>query len=297
MLPSPHWAAGGDVNEGKRDRIHLAASTDMMGEVNVNDARAAIRSWADEIVKASGMEIAYGDGPLMSSDLLFDQVSRGAVDAFAINVLEYMRLAPYIDPNLLLIDKAYAPGGLEYLLVVNDESGIKSLANLRGRQLALINSPEMCLAPVWLETVLAASNLGSMEAFFRGITRVAKLSRAVLPVFFRQMDACLVTRRGFSLMCEMNPQLARKLRVILISPKLVPIVFAFHKDLPADRKNKLKDALVALPATAVGKQLMTLFQSDGMFVSNDSIVKGSVELVKASQRIKTRVARAQVTQP
>jgi ABC-type phosphate/phosphonate transport system substrate-binding protein len=287
----------GDVSDARHNQLRIASSISLLGDVNLNDARAAIRSWADAIVKETGLQIDYDATPLTTPERLIEEARKGSVDAFGITVLEYMQLAPYIDKNLLLIDQAYAEGGLEYLLLVHEESGIKNLADLRGRQLTVTNTADMCLEPAWLESALAAANLGPLDGFFHEIITTPKLSRAVLPVYFHQMDACLVTRHGFAVMCEMNPQLFKKLRVILISPKLVPVLFAFHKDCPAERKKKLKDAMIGLPATAVGKQIMTLFQTQGVFAADASVMKTSIDIVKASQRIKARAALAQGKRP
>ena len=287
LLAGPHWAAGGGDENG-RHQFRIVASTNLVGEVNMNDARAALRSWSDAILKQTGMEVGYDAAPLTNSEQLFEEVRRGTVDAFAITLLEYIQVAPWVDTNSLLVDGAYSQGGLEYVLLAHEESGIKNLSDLRGRQLVVTNNADMCLAPAWLETLLAASNLGPADGFFRGVINASKLSQAVLPVYFRQKDACLVTGRGFALMCEMNPQLSKKLRVISVSPKLVPVLFAFHKDCPVELKVKLRKVFLGLPATPVGKQLLTLFQSQGISEANMSVVKASVEMVKAYQRIKAR---------
>ena len=89
-------------------------------------------------------------------------------------------------------------------------------------------SSRASLAPVWSETILAREGLGSASGFYGQITTASKISQAVLPVFFRQLDACVVTRSGFETMVELNPQVGRQLKVLASSPPVVPVVFCFR---------------------------------------------------------------------
>ena len=56
-----------------------------------------------------------------------------------------------------------------------------------------LEHPRSGLAPTWLDTELLRNKLPLSARFFREITRTSKMSRAILPVFFNQADACLVT--------------------------------------------------------------------------------------------------------
>ena len=55
---------------------------------------------------------------------------------------------------------------------------------------------------------------------------MAKPSQAILPVFFKQAEAALVTRATFDTAVELNPQLGAALRTLSRSPQLIPAVAA-----------------------------------------------------------------------
>jgi phosphonate transport system substrate-binding protein len=107
----------------------------------------------------------------------------------------------------------------------------------------------------------------------------------VLPVFFRQADACLVTRLGYATMCELNPQLAKQLRILAESPKLLTSFLAFHKDCPPETRRKFRAAVTELHKSVVGRQALMLFGSTRLVPVDISALRTSLELLHAYERL------------
>jgi phosphonate transport system substrate-binding protein len=122
----------------------------------------------------------------------------------------------------------------------------------------------MCLARPWLDTVLLEHKLGRAQDFFASISEEPKINKTVLPVFFRKADACMVTRKAFQTMCELNPQLGRQLQVLLASPGLVTGGFFFREGYPAHEQDLFVAELAGVRKTPAGNQVLTVFQTDDM---------------------------------
>jgi ABC-type phosphate/phosphonate transport system substrate-binding protein len=273
--------------DGYLVRVRMGASSSLVGaEYNPNDTRAALVVWADTFSRGTGVKIEYLPEVITPPAQLYERVRLAQVDAFSCTTREYLQVAPYTDPNSLMVDKSYGDGGEEYLILVHADSGFRTLADLRGSRLSVFGGIVMSLASDWLETALAASNLGSSETFFKQTSANAKASRAVLPVFFRQTDACLVNRRTFDTMAEMNPQLAVKLRIVATSPRLVPVVVVFHKNCTPLQKEKFKLALASMGATPGGQQILNLFGSAGLRDATPAILAASIAIITAVGRLK-----------
>jgi ABC-type phosphate/phosphonate transport system substrate-binding protein len=271
--------------------FRLAIPVNIMAAVNENDARAALKVWASSVERQLGMGIDLERGTLLTSEQLLQAVRRGEVEGFAATVLDYLQVAEYADPSLLVLDEVYATRGEEYIILAHEESGLRSFRDLRGRRLTIYGNPTMCLAPAWLQILVSESGGGKVEGFFSAVTQNASLSRGViLPVFFRQTDGCMVTRRQYGTMCELNPQLRTRLRVIETSPKLVPVVMAFQKDGPPDRRRRFAHALLTLPDSPVGQQLVALFQGGHLLLRDRTSLAATIELVKAAEQIRDREA-------
>lgn len=96
--------------------------------------------------------------------------------------------------------------------------------------------------------------------FFAPISLVSTPAQTILPVFFGQADACLVTRRAFLLASELNPQVAERLTVLFASPPLGGGVIAFRPGYPDADKQRLISLIVEFFSDDVrSRQLMTLF--------------------------------------
>jgi ABC-type phosphate/phosphonate transport system substrate-binding protein len=286
-LPLPCAAAGGE-RTADGVGLRIAVSESVTGEMNANDAGVALRAWADEIARQTGMRF---EPELCNYAQLVQKMRNHQVDAFSANVLEYTRVAAYAGRELV-VDESQLPDGEEYVLLVHQSSGIQSLADLRGRSMLLYQQTRMCLDRIWLDTLMAAAHLGPMETSLGRVESSPKLSRVVLPVFFRQIDACVVARQGFKTMCELNPQLAKQLRELAVSPKLLTTFMAFHKDCPPETRRRFLAAVADLHKTVAGRQVLTLFGGSHLVEADSSLLGASLELMHAYERLKGRTAAA-----
>jgi phosphonate transport system substrate-binding protein len=279
-------AGGGPSAADTSPALRIAISENIAGEVNGNDLRAAMQAWAEAVAGQTGVRI---EAELCTTAQLVHRVRDHQVDAFSVNILEFTQVAAYADRELVA-DAGEVPDGHEYLMLVHQSSGIQGLADLRGRSLLWYRNTRTCLATIWLDTLLAAARLGAADAFFGRLESNPKPSRVVLPVFFRQSDACVVTRQAFNIMCDLNPQLAKQLRVLAVSPKLVTSFMAFHKDSPPETKRRFLAAVTELHKTVAGRQALMLFGSTRLVQTDISVLGTSFDLLHAYDRLKGQAA-------
>jgi len=105
---------------------------------------------------------------------------------------------------------------------------------------------------------------GKVDEFFSVVKHVEKLSGAVLPVFFGQANACLVTQSGFSTMSELNPQIGQKLQTVARSRPLIPALLCFRKDFNSPQKEHILEAFSELNTSSSGQQILTIFQAEAL---------------------------------
>jgi phosphonate transport system substrate-binding protein len=261
----------------------MAVSEKVVYGANLGAARAAMAVWATELLKTADLKVALAPDQdwVRPSDQLLAAIRGGTVDMFCVTVSEYRRVAPYVDTSRIITDDY---GGEELLLVVREGSGIANLAGLRGRSLILQESPGTSLAESWLTVSLWHEGLESPQQLLGRMTRNTKLSQVVLPLFFGQADACVVTRRGLDTMVELNPQLSRQLKVMLTSPRMVSAFFAFRKDYPAHLKKPIFDRLLDLRSSLTAMQLLTLFQSPGFTARDADCLRPANAVLDAYER-------------
>jgi len=258
--------------------VRLAISQSVMGDVNLNDARVAMQIWIDQM--ARGVNVAI-DLKLLDTQGILDCARRGQADALALNVIEYRQIADILDPSVIVTGGQAAD---QYLMLAKQNSGIRQLGDLKGRRLCTLKNAGMCVAPAWLSTLLDEGHCGPAEQFFGSVATDTKPSRVVLPVFFGQADGCLTSKRGFEMMCELNPQVARDLRVLASSPQMVVAFYVFRKNYQSVAREKVIRAMSSLRASTAGQQIATLFQFDELTVRDSSCLASTLRILELAER-------------
>jgi ABC-type phosphate/phosphonate transport system substrate-binding protein len=269
--------------------FRVAFSSAFFGDANSADAAAAVVAWQETILRSA--DVPFNPHPLICDEIqeLVAALEQGEVDAVAVRFPEYFA----IPTGLLEADRVYINqrgGGLgdEYVLAVHRDSGIETLAQLRGRRLTGWESPRASLAKQWLELLLAEQGLPPTARFFGSWGEEPKLAKVVLPVFFRQADACLVTRSGLASMSELNPQVGQQLRVLATSPEMVASFLTFRAGYASPYRPQVERAIRDLHTSAAGKQVLTVFGCDRITPQAGSCLQSARDLMAAYARLPER---------
>jgi phosphonate transport system substrate-binding protein len=97
------------------------------------------------------------------------------------------------------------------------------------------------------------------------------------------VDACLVTRKGFKIMEELNPQVGKQLKVLASSPALVPDGFFFRAAYPQQPLERMASELTRIHSTVAGQQVLTVFQTDCLEEHPASCLDSAIEILEAAR--------------
>ena len=272
--------------------IRFAFSSRMFTDVNENDAKASVKAWGLALAKERGVPMSTDaillTGPAQLKQSLLD----ATIDGAAVTTEEYLSLDPELQGTNVFMSSIGNRFTEEYLLLVRADAAITDLGGLRGRKIVLFDNARASLAPLWLEVLLSENKFGAPADYFGQVVKAQKLAQVVLPVFFRQRDACIVTRRGFDTMCELNPQVRAQLRVVATSPELVPALGFIRRGYTSPLRAVLFSALRGLENSPAGTQVLTLFQSDELREAPASLLASARELLAAHRRLQPGAAGA-----
>jgi ABC-type phosphate/phosphonate transport system substrate-binding protein len=272
------WAMMGAASGGEQG-ISVGFTAAMISEMNPNDASASIKVLAEMITRKRSIEGAPKAEIYDDLASLRKALKDGSADIVALRVDEYLDLEP---------DKLLEPGfvGLrngnwaeEYLILVHIQSGIRDIQGLREKGLSILAGRRTGLAKVWLESLLRENNLPESARFFGEVNELSKTTKVVLPVFFRQKDACLVTRSGFNTMSILNPQVGKQLVIIKESPLLLPSLICVRRNMESNRKTKIMFALSELHEDSAGQQALTLFSLDRLIPCKSEHIQTAVNIL------------------
>jgi ABC-type phosphate/phosphonate transport system substrate-binding protein len=264
--------------------VRFCMSSRLFREVNENDARASVRVYAKQVAESRGL-IADPNPRIFSGTAeLTHLLSSEEVDLVSMPTEEYLELGENLVTGPILISLVDGADYEEYALLVRADGGFNQVSDLKGHRVLVLDSLQASLADCWLEVLLGNEKLRAPGLFFSGVTRTIKVTQAVLPVFFHQADACIVTRQGFALMGELNPQVSKQLRVLATSPQVVPHLTCFRAGFNPALRVKLVEAVTEAHTNPAGRQLLTIFQCDRIEARLPSKLRSTMELLAARAR-------------
>jgi len=264
--------------------MNLAISQNLAPDANISDARASMQIWMNWACRENNMSVRLVPGVFIQSAQLLQMIRQAQVDAFALDVMEYRQVVEFVEQKYMISADFGPAGGEEYVLLIRQDADIKSLADLRGKRMLRLQAPTTRLAEEWLLLTQSRAGLPPDLSFWGSAGFDTKISRVILPVFFRQADAAVATRAGYQTMCELNPQVGQKLRVLANSPKLLTGGYFFHKNCSPQMRDKMLAAFSSLHKVNYGQQVLTLFQSPKLGVKDISVLQPALELLREFER-------------
>lgn len=273
------------ANSNGIPKFRFAVSARFFTDVNENDAKAAIKVWAQTAMEQNAVPVEAEAVFVENFNSLVREFQDSKVDAAALTIDEYLTLSRKVKTSDLFADELEAGGGDSYLLLVHQDGPIKSLADLKGRKLLLHDNPTSCLAVKWLDIVLARHGMPPADTTFAELALKKKLSGVVLPVFFRTEDVCVVPKHGFDTMVELNPQLGTQLHALATSPRLVTGICCYRASYDPPQRSRIIESFIHLDDSPSGQQILTVFQTAKLARVPDSALESAKELLAEHERL------------
>ncbi|MBW2690009.1 MAG: PhnD/SsuA/transferrin family substrate-binding protein [Deltaproteobacteria bacterium] len=213
-------------------------------------------------------------------------VRRGELEMVSMMALDYLRSseATHVIPAFVTLENNGL--GVRFALITRIDSGIHSLADLKGKSLLLPPIYSYETGHLWLEVLLLKGGNGERDSFFGKVKEVPKASAALIAVFFRQADAALVNVSSFNTSRELNPQLDTQLTVLVESPYLLNEMVCLPPNTPEHFRSDLINAMIRFNETSKARQLYTILQTSGITRFKPAYLEGVENLYHEYRRLK-----------
>lgn len=276
--------------EAEEPPSRLGYSRNLMRGVNEADFRSAMTVYSRVIAQTYRIPTAPDIALMGTREEIETALRRGQVTIFAAPADEMLALpAELLDPTMLT-SAVGGSAGVEYVLLAHVESEVRRVADLPGKTLIILDSVQGVLGAIWLQVAFAEAGLGVPAGTLRELRSTTKPALAALPVFFRQVDACVVTRAAFATLGELNPQLLQRLHVIDASPRVLPLLTAFRRGVDPRLRDRIVAVMFELKSTAAGRQLLTTFQTDGLVFCEPDTLAATRRLLATHAQLAARPA-------
>ena len=261
-------AIGAESDHDRPDSAHLirmACIFDAMPGVNSEEARIALEMLMRDIMNARGDRLRIELEFIPEFNLVAGKIITERYALVVLSGLDYLQIrseAP-LTPELVL-SKVDQPTEALTLVTQRNET-LASLRQKDSRPLIIDAGRAGEGDKLWLDTVLLEAGLGPSDQFFTEIRRSQKPSRSVLPVFFGQVAACVVSESALKVMNELNPQIEQRVQVLKRSGNLVTLLLcATPWADPQDIRMVVAEGVKAVH-NPKSKQALTMVHMNGFY--------------------------------
>lgn len=261
-------------------------SARLFTEVSENDAKAAVVAWAGAVARERNIAAVPDAQVADGLPALARVMKAGECDLLGLTTIEYLSLGLSASSDSLIVGTTGTGPFIEYVLLVHHDAGIADLAGLKGRNVTIYDNALTCLASPWLDTILMEKGLPPTDRHFARVSNAKKLSAVVLPVFFRQSDACLVTRGGLETLAELNPEVGKQLTILATSPGYLPsLTVRLPRKGASPGLGDMWEEIKLTHLTPSGRQVLNLFKVDRIVGVPPSALNTALELLANHRRL------------
>ncbi len=240
----------------------LGFTNNVFYNINDRDLLAASEVLTKEVIDRMAHEYKSKTNIYSDFKSIKKDIKDGYVDVLILSTDEYFNLKEIetLEPRLIADDSPYADDSI--ILLVHKENNINSLKELKSKKILKLSKGRGNIEEIWLNTQLIKNNCETMYKFFSEVRTKELASQIIIPVFLKQVEACLTSRQTFETMSQLNPQLASSLKVIAESEPLMFAIICVNNNKYIDQAelDLLNNTLDNLAEYGAGNQLMKLFR-------------------------------------
>jgi phosphonate ABC transporter substrate-binding protein len=286
---------GQSENSKETKDFYLIFSNSFFGNVSEQDARASLLVWSQHYI--DGWAEYNGSG--MTTKIFFtdeitsvhDVINENVASLFTIDCPTYFNTGLNLKYKPIFVGTADSSALVELLLIVRKDSQIKSFKDLENKKINLMDGVVGEINSIWFSTQVIKEINIRPDKHFESITREIQSSKALLNVFFKVSDACIITDIDYDIICELNPQLKKETEVILSSAKYLPAVSILVNNKDKRFETFIRNFAIDLTQKPYSEQVMKIFKINGIGNFKDEYLINISELMADYNRTIKKVIK------
>ena len=282
--------AGEKGLSGKPLDITMAFSPRAFIDADTEEARIVAKSLTKmllgKVVGGSTDATIYHDMPSLEKAILMKKV-----DLAVLLSDEYLEVRNRLPIEPIALTARHSGVYDEVVILVRKDGGIRSMLDLMNKRKNIQKGIQGSIFQYWIETLLMKEGVYESKDFFATLKKVEKPSHAVLPVFFKQADACIVLQGAFNLVAELNPQVAQELDILNRSTGTVGGILCVRRGFPAEQRKIVEETLWSLHKEPQARQLLTLFRFDRLVPFRPECLSNMEIFLSEYHDLKIKLAR------
>ncbi len=255
-------------------------SVNLFQNISTEDVLASSKILANQIAKKRNIK-GEVDIIVYNTEKELIEATKTEFDFILISPVDLLTLKKYGNIKPTLVNMTQGLYGNIYYLITNKTDNINSLKDLSKENIKLLARSNGQVPFLWLDKLLRDYKLPPKEKFFRTISFDHKPTNVLLPVFFNKITSAIITKTSYELLCELNPQISKQIKILEVSDPLLFGVICFDpRNKNTEREKLLLDILLSLQNDKNGKQLFELFNVDKLILYKDEYWQSFIKLYR-----------------
>jgi ABC-type phosphate/phosphonate transport system substrate-binding protein len=269
--------------QDRREEFYFANLGNTYTGMHVKESRLALQSIIKKIFVRKYPKIRLHLDFLNKGAGLVDVLKSKQYDVIATTGLDYLALRGSIPLQpLVILTKADQPTDT-FMLITRKNNTLKALEGLPTRSL-VFEAGGGDIARLWLGTFFEDHGLPQYQAFFNVVRSIDKSSRTLLPVFFGQADACVVSGNTLAVMRELNPQIEKQLVVQGRSPGYISILLCATERLEDWARDIVMEETGRMHTIPDGQQALTIMHMKRFFPFKPEYLDATKQIYQRLQK-------------
>ena len=265
--------------------IRFCMSPAMFPQVNVRDAELAMELWTTHLKESMAVPAELELSIIEDLETIEAAVAAGELDILALTVQSYLDMRSRLPVRADVVPQRGGKVLTPQVLLVRKDGDIANVGQLPGHRVLVSTLDRGQTARMWLDVLLMREGLGPASEDSLVFDLRDRPGHAVPPVLFGQADACIVDSVAYELLCELNPQLRRDLRVLATSPGLLTRVMCSRQDMDPVLRAMMIDNAMIMHTQPEGEQILALLQTERPVLFREEHLKAVLELMAEHERL------------
>ena len=272
-------------NNLKIDTVVAGISTHIFTQANLEDAKAALSLMLNEIIHNywKRPDIFTSPATYDNIDKIKSDIEANKLEMVALTSSEYFILKDQVKITPFLTYKWGAITQDRLLLLVREDSGIKTIKDLKKKKVSIFSyvSDEFSLPTIWYKTLVLSNDENYKKDYGPFLEIQLKSARAIMDVFFKKTQAVIVSEKEFHIANELNPQLGKQLKIIANSKPILYSALCYTEKLKQHKNifiQELVDSFCNVHKKSIGKNFLQIFRITQFIPYKDEYMNNTEEL-------------------
>lgn len=219
---------------------------------------------------------------------LYQAFDNNEIDGIFGTPLEYVQRESKMKNIVIAVHYKNVALAQPLLMLVRADDDIKSMKDLRTKKYSL--SPTQDMEMLYLNTTLLENQLSESDTFFSERLTPKNTNTGMMDVFFGKSDLTIVRESEYKIAIELNPQLAKKLKVLAKSEPFLVLVGGARNNMSDKSHATAYQSLIDLSTTEKGQQLMKIIHAESFDPVTTKELNSARDMLKRYQLLKAQAA-------